>query len=115
MDQGHGLIDCFLISIPMVLHPTLQQQQEANTYINTEPIEAIQDHHETHASTMYTFDNDAYNLLQEMNKEFVQEVNMATLDGNMPPKSKRSDHLPQIALTLHVLNYATEMLFLDNQ
>lgn len=37
---------------------------------------------------------------------------MAILDGNMPPKSKRSDHLPRIALALHVLNYATEMLLL---
>ena len=101
----------------MVLRPTPQQQQEANTCINTEPIEtteeipqAIQDHHETHASTMYTFDDGAYNLLQQMNEEFTQEVNMAILDGNMPPKSKRSDHLPRIAL--HVLNYATEMLLL---
>ena len=119
MDQGHGLIDRFLISIPMVLRPTPQQQQEANTNIQTKPIEtieeilqAIQDYHKSHASTTYTFDDEAYNLLQQMNEEFTQEVYMAIIDGNMPPKSKRSDHLPRIALALHVLNYTTEMLLL---
>ena len=41
MDQGPGLIDCFLISVPMVLRPTPQQQRDANAYISTEPIETI--------------------------------------------------------------------------
>jgi hypothetical protein len=119
MDQGHGLIDRFLISVPMVLRPTPQQQQEANAYISTEPIETIDDiiqaiheHHEINNATTYAFDDDAHKLLQEMNNEFTQEVNTAILDGNMPPKSKRSDHLPRIALALHVLNYATESLLL---
>ena len=119
MDQGHGLIDRFLISVPMVLRPTPQQQQEANAYIATEPIEtideifqAIQEHHEINNASTYTFDDDAHRLLHQMNDDFTQEVNMAILDGNMPPKSKKSDHLPRVALALHVLNYATEMLLL---
>ena len=118
-DQGHGLIDRFLISVPMVLHPTPQQQQEANAYIATQPIEtideifqAIQEHHEINNASTYTFDDDAHRLLQQMNDDFTQEVNMAILDGNMPPKSKKSDHLPRVALALHVLNYATEMMLL---
>ena len=117
MDQGHGLIDRFLISIPMVLRPTPWEQHEANAQITTEPIEtfedifqAIQDHHEINLSTIYTFDDEAQHLLQKTNEEFTQEVNMAILDGNMLPKSKKSEHLPRIALALHVLNYATRML-----
>ena len=119
MDQGHGLIDRFLISVPMVLRPTPQPQRDANAYISTEPIEtideifqAIQEHHEVQQNTTYTFDHDAEELLQQMNEEFIEEVNMAILDGNMPPKSKKSDHLPRIAVALHVLNYVTEMLLL---
>ena len=119
MDQGHGLIDRFLISVPMVLRPTTQQQLDANAYIATQPIEtideifqSIQEHHELHQNTTYTFDNDAEQLLQQMHTEFIEEVNTAILDGNMPPKSEKSDNLPHIAVALHVLNYATEMLLL---
>ena len=66
MDHGHGFIDRFLISIPMVLCPTPQQQRDANAYIATEPVEALEeifqaihDHYERHLTTTYTFDDDA--------------------------------------------------------
>ena len=74
-----------------------------------EIFQSIQEHHEVHQNTTYTFDHDAEQLLQQMNTEFIKEVNTAILDGNMPPKS---DHLPRIAVALYVLNYATEMLLL---
>ena len=119
MDHGHWLIDRFLTSIPMVLCPTLQQQCDANTDIATEPIDALEQifqaihhHHERHLTTRYTFNNDAQGLPQQMNEHFTEEVNIVILDGNMPPKSKKSDNLPRIALALHVLSYATQMLLL---
>ena len=39
MDKGHGLIDRFLISVPLVLRPTPQQQEDACAYIATEAID----------------------------------------------------------------------------
>ena len=103
----------------MVLHPTLQQQRDANIYIATELIDALEQifqaihhHRERHLTTTYTFDDDAQGLLQQMNEHFTEEVNMVILDGNMPPKSKKSDNLARIALALHVLSYATQMLLL---
>ena len=47
-----------------------------------------------------------------MNEHFTEEANIAILDGNMPPKFKKSDNLPRIALALHILSYATQMLLL---
>ena len=117
MDQGHGLIDRFLISVPLVLRPTPQQQADANRYIETEAIDnfedifqAIQDFHEENPTTTYTFEDDAQQFLREMNDAFTAEVNIAILDGHMPPKSKKSDQLPRIALALHVLTHAADML-----
>ena len=54
-----------------------------------ESFQSIQEHHELHQNTAYTFDHDAEQLLQQMNTEFIEEVNTAILDGNMPP-SRRS-------------------------
>ena len=72
MDQGHGLIDRFLNSVPMVLRPTTQQQRKANAYVATQPIEtideifqSIQERHELHQNTTYTCDHDAKQLLHK--------------------------------------------------
>ena len=116
MDKGHGLIDRFLISVPLALRPTPDQQTQATTYIDTEPIEnfeevfaLIQDIHQGDPQH-YTFHHDAMQLLQQMNTSFTAEVNAAILDGIMPPKSKKSDFAPHIAIALHVFTNATRSL-----
>ncbi len=43
MDQGHGLIDRFLISVPLALQPTPEQQTNATDYINTVPIDNFEE------------------------------------------------------------------------
>ena len=74
MDQRHRLIDCFLISVPLVLCPTPQQQDDANRYIEMEAIDnfedifqEIPDFHEENLTTTYMFDVDAQSFLREMN------------------------------------------------
>ena len=45
-----------------------------------------------------------------MNDSFIQEINSAILDGQTPPKSKWSDHIPRMALALHVFTHSLEAL-----
>lgn len=116
MDHGHGLIDRFLIAVPLALRPTPEQQSEAKSYLQTEPIDnfediflAIHDMHQDNQRT-YTFDEDARRLLHNMNAAFTTEVNAAILDGLMPPKSKKSDLVPRIAMALHVFSHVARSL-----
>ena len=50
-----------------------------------------------------------------MNASFIQEVNMAILDGQPPPKTKRSDQIPRMALALHVLTHSLDTLLQGHQ
>ncbi|CAB4025294.1 Hypothetical predicted protein, partial [Paramuricea clavata] len=116
MDQGHGLMDRFLISVPLALRPTPEQQTNATDYIDTEPIDnfeeifgLIQQIHQDNPEE-YNFETEAIRLLQQMNSSFTADVNAAILDGVMPPKSKKSDLVPRIALALHVFTHATSSL-----
>ena len=111
MDQGHGLMDRFLISVPLALRPTPEQQTDATNYINNfeEIFGLIQQIHQDNPEE-YNFETEAIRLLQQMNSSFTADVNAAILDGVMPPKSKKSDLVPRIALALHVFTHATSSL-----
>ena len=104
----------------MALHPTPQQQIDATTFIETKSIKNfeeifafIQEIHQTNPQR-YHFHADAVHLLQDMNSTFKVEVNATILDGVTPLKSKKSDLVPHMALSLHIFNQIT-MLLLNGQ
>lgn len=35
IDQGHGLVDRFLVAIPVAFRPTPQEQEDANTFLSS--------------------------------------------------------------------------------
>ena len=45
--------------------------------------------------------------LKALKDDFIQEVNDAIKDGNVPPKSKKNYLLQRVAASIHVFNYTT--------
>ena len=92
IDHGHALMDRFLLSVPLALRPTPQQQNDAYQYLQTEAIETYDDIfqlvNDLHQNNLcqYTFDAEATQRMNQMNESFTAEVNSAILDGITPPK-----------------------------
>ncbi len=118
MDHGQGLVDRFLIAVPLALCPTSAEVEEAQEYISTEPDNAIQNLFEIIQSQQqsqepfpYTFQEDAKALLKSQKDLFVAQVNKAIRDGLfLPPKSKQLDLIPHITTVLHVFTLALQNL-----
>lgn len=61
--------------------------------------------HEMHESQeiKYTFHDEAHERLRLMKDQFALEVNQCISDGlSVPPKSKKLDFIPRLAVSLHV-------------
>ena len=92
IDHGHALMDRFLLSVPLALRPTPQQQNDAYQYLQTQAIETyddifqlVNDLHQN-SPCQYTFVAEATQRMNQMNESFTAEVNSAILDGITPPK-----------------------------
>ena len=91
MDQGHGLLDRTNIIVPNCLRPTPYEMKEAiekcETY-NIKSIEGIMyEMYCTNLPKVFTFDAIAKEYLDELNEEYILEMNSALLSGEIPPKS----------------------------
>ena len=120
MDQGHGLLDRFMFLFPMCLRPTTTGTEEAHTWFESEEVSLKQisdmiflemhGTHDTPISSHYTFSEDAQQQLTAHKDDFIQEVNDAIREGNVPPKSTKVDLLPRVSSALHVFNFIAEEL-----
>jgi hypothetical protein len=117
MDHGQGLIDRFLITVPLALCPTSAEVETAREYLSTEPEDTIKQVFQyindcQQLQTLpYTFDEDAKQLLKSRKDHFIAEVNDAIKDGSvLPPKSKQLDLIPRLATALHVFTVALNNL-----
>ena len=70
----------------------------------------MHDAHDTPISSHYTFSEDAQQRLTAHKDDFIQEVNDAIREGNVPPKSKKVDLLQRVSSALHVFNFIAEGL-----
>lgn len=116
MDHGQGLVDRFLVTVPLALCPTSTEVEEAQEFLSTEPDNVIQNvfqiiqNHQQEAFP-YTFREDAKVFLKSQKDLFVAQVNEAIKDGSfLPPKSKRLDLIPRVATVLHVFTLALRYL-----
>ena len=98
MDKGQGLVDRFLVAVPLALCPTSAEVETAMAYLSTEPDDAIKQTFQyisdcqQNQTTLYTFDEDAKQLLKSLKDTFIAEVNEPIQDGSfLPPKSKQLD------------------------
>lgn len=109
MDHGHGLVDRFIITTPLVFRPTLTEMENAASQLSTEMVEDFQqvfkDIGEKSQKLHFRFSEDANTLLREKMDQFVMEVNNAIREGKTPPKSKIPELVPRVATALHVFNH----------
>lgn len=97
LDQGHGLLDRFLITFPKCLRPTPQETEQAVEAHTQSPLSSFDDIfleiarlHASHAS--YTLSSEAHRILNLLNEEFIADVNEAITEGRIPPKTKKDRH-----------------------
>ncbi|KAJ7392380.1 hypothetical protein OS493_012040 [Desmophyllum pertusum] len=112
MDKGHGLLDRFLISVPLVLKPTPEEEEQATEYLARLPLKefqpvfkAIADSHNDIIRT-YSLDPAAAELHRQLKTDHVNEVNAAIQNGQVPPKSKSTDLVTRVAVALSTVTYA---------
>lgn len=116
MDKGHGLLDRFLISVPMARKPTPQEEEDAINYLaelsikDFEPIlSSISAAHKDVIRT-YKLSPAAAELHRQLKTDHVNEVNLAIENGEMPPKSKATDLVTRVAVALSTVNYVISAL-----
>lgn len=120
MDQGHGLLDRFLITFPKCLRPTPQQTEQEIEALKQSPLSSWEDifiemaRLHTSRST-YTLTEQAQNTVNALNEEFIGEVNEAITDGRTPPKTKKVDIILRVAAALHVFNHIASQLINQTQ
>ena len=115
LDQGHGLLDRFLITFPKCLRPTPTQTDQAMEYLTNLPLSSCDDIFievaRLHAKrTTYSLSDDARHLVNLINEEFIAEVNAAISEGRSPPKTKKVDIVLRVAVSLHIFNAVANKL-----
>ena len=119
MDQGHGLLDRFLFAIPMCLRPTEDETENAIEQLRKERVKSFGElfnimyniNHETY----YNFNEESKTLLKEISDTFIKEINEAILNGDVPPKSKKTDLIMKVSLAIHLFESITKQLLNGQQ
>ncbi|KAJ8048277.1 hypothetical protein HOLleu_00528 [Holothuria leucospilota] len=94
LNQGQGLLDRFLLNVPLCLRPTPQESHNAKQFLerlaNCPDFDMIMSAINTILDSVntFSFSEDAALFLEEMETEFITEMNEAIKNGTLPPKSK---------------------------
>ena len=117
MNQGHGLLDRFIILFPNCLRPKVNDTEEARRALNEVPLKCITDIFiELHEllgddAQTYTFHKTAQVLLKEIQSEEIEIINAAISDGKPSPKSKTFELIKRLSVCLHIFNHiATKLI-----
>ena len=111
MDQRHGLLDRFLFAIPMCLHPAEDEtENESEKFWRAFNI-MYNINHEMY----YNFNEESKTLLREISDTFIKEINEAILNGDVPPKSKKTDLIMKVSLAIHLFESITKQLLNGQQ
>ena len=90
MDHGHGLVDRMLFAVPLAFRPTLTEMETAADHLSTQVVdnfdECFKNIYENDRQVLFTFHQDAQQLLRDNIDQFVAEVNDAIRKGKSPPK-----------------------------
>ncbi|KAJ8046754.1 hypothetical protein HOLleu_01090 [Holothuria leucospilota] len=115
LDQGHGLLDRFLISVPLCLRPTPRMSQEARSRLEEKATSSFTDvmsnlYDLVTVAKDFCFSTEASEAVKGMEEDFILEINEAIRSGKTPPKSKKIDLIMRVALALHILTFALETI-----
>ena len=100
----HGLLDCFLISVPNTQKPT-PEQEEATEYLEGLQLKVFQtvfaSVHAAHRdiTRSYRLNAAAAELHRRLKTEHVNAVNAAIENGEVPPKSTGTDLVTRVAVS----------------
>ncbi|RUA06581.1 MAG: hypothetical protein DSY43_01720, partial [Gammaproteobacteria bacterium] len=116
MNQGHGLLDRFIIVFPSCLRPTVTETEDALEWLKTQPLQSTTDIFlEVHRvlenrNQNYDFSHAAQMLLTDLQKQEITEINTAIGEGSPSPKNKTLDLLKRSAGAIHIFNYVAGKL-----
>jgi hypothetical protein len=115
MDQGHGLLDRFLVWFPVCFRPTPQETEDAKAAVEEIPLKSFTDvfieMYNLHLDRKeFHFSSGAKEMIDSLNADFIKAVNDAIGEGVPPPKSKRVDLLQRISVSLHILTHVLSCL-----
>ena len=113
MDKGHGLLDRFLFWFPMCLRPSQHETEALDAVkgvLNHIPVKSFTDvfleMYSLHLGKKeYDFTQAARKVVQSIETEFITELNEAITQGIPSPKSKRTDLVKRLAVSLHVFGH----------
>ena len=109
LDQGNGLLERLLITTPSCLRPTVAVTQEAAQQLSNSRVatfaEIFIQMRRILSPTTFTFNDEATVTLQNINDQFITEVNDAITNGTPTPTSKVFDLVQRVAVSLHIFNY----------
>ena len=86
--------------------------QQALNYLKTLPLAVCDDIFIEIARihSTYCFSEDARELINILNEEFITEENTVISEGRSPPKSKKIDQILRLSVSLHIFNAITIQL-----
>ena len=110
LDQGHGLLDRFLLCAPLCLRPSPEETREAKQKVDEMSVKGFSDifwemREEHLAKRIYSFNQSASKLLMTLEAEFIEGLNTAVNEGVPGPKSKKVNLLKRLAVSIHVFNH----------
>lgn len=114
MDQGHGLLDRFLFLFPPCYRPSVEDTDTSITWLESQNVDSLTDifveMEENMLKTNYKFDDEAQELLHELSKQEIEEINDALKEGMPVPKCKKCDLIKRLAGCLHIFNHIAGQL-----
>ena len=115
LDQGHGLLDCFVFLFANCLRPSPDESQEAKNFLGDCILKLFTDifvemFESHHVRKRYTFTNAATTYLVSIEENFIEELNDNLLRGLPTPKLKKLDLIQRVAVSIHDFNHSTESL-----
>ena len=97
MDQGHGLLDRFLFIFPTCLRPSLQDTEDALSWLESQPLESLTDvflelemfEYHGQRKVVYKFTDSPQSLLNDLQNQEIHDINEAIKERNPHPKCKK--------------------------
>ena len=115
MEQGHGLLDRFLVWFPLCFRLTPQETEDAKVTEDGIPLKSFTDvfieMYNLHLGRKeFHLSSGAKEMVDSLNADFVKAVNGAIGEGVPPPKSKCVALLQRISISLHILMHVLSCL-----
>ncbi|XP_057299501.1 uncharacterized protein LOC130630121 [Hydractinia symbiolongicarpus] len=108
---GNGFLDRFLIITPRSYRPMPKEQQIAQQSSTTIDIKDIYANYVHIDNTIFYFDENALKLYDNMETQFLTDLNNDLLHGRPTSKSKKPELIPKVAVALHTVEYFYNALF----